>query len=405
MSSLSYPQESKKNRFLLAALLGSLTALAPLAMDMYLPALPHIARDFEASTALSQLSLMACLIGLALGQLIAGPISDTIGRRKPLMIGLIIFIAASLLCTVVSSIWMFILLRLIQGLAGSAGIVIARAIVRDHYEGSEMTKFFALLMLVNGVAPAAAPIVGGQMLRFTTWQGVFVLLGILGALMLLRSIFSLQESLPAERRQTGGFQQIVGAMKILASDRLFVGYALSQGLVFAAMFAYISGSPFVLQELFHLSPQGFSAAFAVNSLGIITAGQVFARVAARIGEEKVLRIGLLTAALSGVTLFLMISIDAGLYGILIPLFFVVSSVGIVGTSAPSLAMQHHGAHAGSAAALIGVAQMLLGACMTPLVGLAGSQTAFPMGLIIMLCELGALGCYFFFVVRAKKRPA
>jgi len=268
-----------------------------------------------------------------------------------------------------------------------------------------MTKFFALLMLVNGVAPAAAPIVGGQMLRFTTWQGVFVLLGILGALMLLRSMFSLKESLPVERRQTGGFKQILGAMKILASDRLFVGYALSQGLVFAAMFAYISGSPFVLQEIFNLSPQGFSAAFAVNSLGIITAGQVFARVAAKIGEEKVLRIGLLTAALGGVTLCVMISIDAGLYGILIPLFFVVSSVGIVGTSAPSLAMQHHGAHAGSAAALIGVAQMLLGACMTPLVGLAGSQTAFPMGLIIMLCDLGALCCYFFFVARAKKRPA
>ena len=170
------------------------------------------------------------------------------------------------------------------------------------------------------MAPAAAPIVGGQMLRFTTWQGVFVLLGILGALMLLRSMFSLKESLPAERRQTGGFKQILGAMKILASDRLFVGYALSQGLVFAAMFAYISGSPFVLQEIFNLSPQGFSAAFAVNSLGIITAGQVFARVAAKIGEEKVLRIGLLTAALGGVTLCVMISIDAGLYGILIPLF-------------------------------------------------------------------------------------
>ncbi|MGE6631905.1 multidrug effflux MFS transporter [Bacillus sp. NPDC077027] len=402
MNSLSHSQETRQGRFLLAALLGSLTALAPLAMDMYLPALPSIARDFHANTTLSQLSLMACLIGLALGQLIAGPISDTIGRRKPLMVGLMIFIVASILCTTVTSIWAFIALRLVQGLAGSAGIVIARAIVRDHYEGSEMTKFFALLMLVNGVAPAAAPIVGGQILRFTTWQGVFILLSILGALMLARALFSLEESLPVERRQTGGFKQILSSMKLLANDRLFVGYALSQGLVFAAMFAYISGSPFVLQEIFNLSPQGFSAAFAINSLGIITAGQVFARVAARIGEEKVLQIGLLIAATGGITLFVMIAMNAGLFGILIPLFFVVSSVGIVGTSAPSLAMQHHGANAGSAAALIGVAQMLLGACVTPLVGLAGSQTAFPMGLVIMICDVGALLCYILLIARFKK---
>ncbi|MCY9590102.1 Bcr/CflA family drug resistance efflux transporter [Paenibacillus chitinolyticus] len=393
----------RSRKFTLAVILGSLSAFGPLSLDMYLPALPKLADDLNTTASLAQLSLTSCLLGLAIGQVFAGSISDIKGRRGPLMIGLAVYTAASLLCAIVPSVWGLIVLRFIQGMAGSAGIVLSRAVVRDMYSGPELTRFFSLLMLINGVAPILAPIAGGQLLQFTSWQGVFIVLALIGVIMLLASWKGLPETLPADRRTKGGVKQTVATFKTLLRDRIFMGYALSQGLVAAAMFAYISGSPFVIQNIFGASPQMFSLFFAINGLGIILAGQIAGRLAGRVSETKLLISGLIIAGLGGVTLLAMILAGAGLTAILIPLFFVVSSVGIVNTAGFSLAMQNYGHSAGSASALLGLLSFIFGGLVAPLVGIAGSGTAVPMGIVIAATDVGAILCYYFMVKRHISR--
>ncbi|MDO7908068.1 multidrug effflux MFS transporter [Paenibacillus sp. JX-17] len=384
-------------------ILGALTAFGPLSLDMYLPALPKLSQDLHTTTSMAQLSLTACLIGLAVGQLVAGPISDVHGRKRPLLIGLILYAVTSFLCSISSSIEALILLRFIQGLGGAAGIVIARAMVRDMYSGTELTKFFAMLMLVNGAAPILAPIAGGQLLKYTSWPGVFLVLGLIGVIMLLSVIAGLRETLPAERRSQGGLRQTLMTFGKLIRDRSFMGYALSQGLISAGMFAYISGSPFVIQDLFGASAQTFSLIFAINGLGIIIAGQVTGRLAGRISETKLLQFGLIYAAIGGLLLLTMIWTGQGLIAILIPLFVIVSSVGIVSASAFSLAMEKQGAVAGSASALQGLMSMLGGGLVAPLVGIGGSGTALPMGIVIACADIAALLCYWVMIARIRNK--
>ncbi|SHE10682.1 Sulfonamide resistance protein [Chlamydia abortus] len=398
------PQKlSRSNRYKMAAVLGMLSAIGPLSIDMYLPSLPIMAEQLQTNPSLVQLSLTCFLAGIALGQLFAGPLSDIYGRRTPLMIGLVIFAASSLLCAISPSIEVLIALRLIQGLSGSVGVVVSRAVVRDLYSGAELTKFFALLMLVNGAAPILAPIIGGQLLRYVSWQGVFVVLGLLGFIMLMAALFGLPETLPRERRSQSGIKNTLSTFRGLFRDRIFIGYALSQGLVSAGMFAYISGSPFVIQNIYGASPQMFSVFFAINGLGIIMATQVTGRLAGRISETKLLVCGLGMASLGGTMLLVMILSGAGLYGVMIPLFFVVSSVGIVSTACFSLAMQNQGKVAGSASALLGLMSMIFGALVAPLVGLGGGETAVPMGIVIAGADIGAVLCYLLLVRRYRAK--
>lgn len=374
--------------------LGALSAFGPLSLDMYLPSLPILADDLHTTTSLAQLSLTFCLLGLSLGQLLAGPLSDVRGRRMPLIAGLILYGVSSILCAFAPNITILLILRFIQGLSGSAGIVLSRAVVRDMYSGSELTKFFSLLMLVNGAAPILAPIFGGQLLQFTTWRGVFVVLALIGILMLVSVMFGLPETLPENRRSKGGIGNTISTFGVLLRDRHFIGYALSQGLVIAGMFAYIAGSPFVLQTIFGVSPQTFSLIFAMNGLGIILAGQITGRLAGRVTEEKLFAFGVILASIGGLTLLAMILFGAGLSGILPPLFIVVSCVGIVSTAGTSLAMQNYGRSAGSASALLGLLSYILGGLVTPLVGLGGSGTALPMGIVIAGAGVLSVLCYF-----------
>ncbi|MDR3562087.1 MAG: Bcr/CflA family multidrug efflux MFS transporter [Negativicutes bacterium] len=378
-------------------ILGSLSAFGPLSIDMYLPALPNLSEDLQASTSMTQLSLTACLMGMALGQIFAGPVSDVRGRRGPLLIGLAIYAVSSLLCAFIHSIEFFIVMRFIQGLAGSVGIVISRAAVRDLYSGPELTRFFSFLMLVNGVAPIVAPILGGQILQFTAWRGVFLVLAAIGLVMLFAVFFGLQETLPAERRSRGGLVNTMKTFRNLITNKAFMGYALSQGFSFAAMFAYISGSPFVLQNIFGVSPQMFSVFFAINGLGIVFTGQITGRLAGRVPEKKLLVIGLILAFSGGVSLLAMIVAGGSLIAILVSLFFVVSSVGMIGTSSFSLAMQDQAKSAGSASALIGLVSFILGGIMAPLVGLAGKDSALPMGIVIVAAEAAAVLSYWLLV--------
>lgn len=397
------PPGKTAGRAWLALVLGTLSAFGPFSLDMYLPALPELAEDLGTTASLAQLSLTACLIGLALGQLLTGPLSDVRGRRVPLLIGLVLYAVSSLLCMFSPSVWTFVAMRFVQGLAGAAGIVISRAVARDLFGGLELTKFMASLSLVNGVAPIIAPIAGGQLLQLMPWRGVFLVLSALGLLTLLAVLFGLPETLPANRRSAGGLKQTGRTFRRIARDRSFMGYALSQGLVTAAMFAYISGSPFVLQTIYGASPQMFSVCFAINGLGIIAASQITGRLAGRFGERRLLIAGLIVAACGGAALLLAVAAGAGLYGVLVPLFFVVSSVGVVNTASFSLAMRNQAQSAGSASALLGVMTFLFGGIVAPLVGIGGSGTALPMALIIAAGDIGALALFFAMIGRRAER--
>ncbi|PIH60937.1 multidrug effflux MFS transporter [Paenibacillus sp. LK1] len=401
-STLASLSTNSTSRVRMALILGTLSAFGPLSLDMYLPALPTLADEFQSSTSYAQLSLTACMVGLAVGQLLAGPLSDVRGRRTPLIAGLILYTIASILCLVSPTMGSFVVLRFIQGAAGAAGIVISRAVVRDVYSGPELTRFFSLLMLINGVAPIAAPIIGGQLLAYTSWRGVFILLSIIGILTLVAVVVGLGETLPTERRSSGGLKQTLVTFRKIAGDRLFMGYALTQGFVSAGMFAYISGSPFVLQKIYGISPQMFSVCFAINGIGIILASQIAGRLAGKVSETRLLVAGLITAALGGTSLLIAILAGGNLISVLIPLFLVVSSVGLVNTASFALAMANQEKSAGSASALIGVMTFLFGGIVAPLVGLGGEGTAVPMGIVIACADLGALLIYFLMVSKGKR---
>ncbi|MCJ8012059.1 multidrug effflux MFS transporter [Paenibacillus sp. KQZ6P-2] len=384
-------------------LLGALSAFGPFSLDMYLPSLPSLADTMHTTISLTQLSLTSCLIGLAVGQLFAGPLSDVRGRRIPLLIGMAVYGISSLLCAFSTSIEMLIMLRFIQGIAGSAGIVISRAIVRDMYSGSELTKFFSMLMLVNGAAPILSPIVGGQLLKVTSWRGVFIVLAAIGVVMLLSVLFGLPETLTSEKRSRGGTMNTLKTFGVLMRDRKFMGLALSSGFITAAMFAYISGSPFVLQNIYGVSPQVFSLIFAMNGLGIIIAGQITGRLAGRVGEKKLLVTGIILATVGGMSLLVLLIAKAPLAAILPPLFIVVSCVGIVGTAGSSLALQDYGHAAGSASALLGLLSYIFGGIVSPLVGIGGGTSAVPMGIVIAGADLFSVLCYLLLVRGAKRR--
>ncbi|MFK4227206.1 multidrug effflux MFS transporter [Streptomyces sp. NPDC019890] len=383
--------------FLVTLVLGGLTALPPLSMDMYLPALPAVTRSLGAPAATVQLTLTACLAGMALGQLVVGPMSDRWGRRRPLLIGMIVYVAATATCALAPTAELLIGFRLLQGLAGAAGIVIARAVVRDLYDGVEMARFFSTLMLISGVAPIIAPLIGGQVLRITQWRGIFVVLTGVGILLTLVVAKWLHETLPREKRHSGGVGEALRTMRGLLADRVFTGYTLTGGLAFAALFAYISASPFVVQEIYGASPQTFSLLFGVNSVGLITVGQINGKVlVGRVSLDKALGFGLAVITLAATALLLM---TAGVFGKvgLLPvaagLFVLMSAMGLAMPNTNALALMRTPHAAGSASALIGTSSFLIGAVASPLVGIAGEATAVPMAVVQLTCALGSLGCF------------
>ncbi|MBQ0924357.1 Bcr/CflA family multidrug efflux MFS transporter [Saccharopolyspora endophytica] len=394
---------SEQSRGKYALILGGMSAFGPLSMDMYLPALPAISGELNAGASQVQLSLMACTIGLALGQLVMGPLSDTYGRRRPLLIGVVVFALASLACALAPSAYALAALRLVQGFGGAAGIVIARAVVRDLFSGVALAKFFSLLMLVNGVVPVLAPVLGGQLLRVTSWRGVFVTLCAIGAALLVAALLALPETLPPEQRRPGSLPQTLRTFGGLLRDRMFTGFALSAALAFAAMFAYISGSSFVLQDVHHLSPQMFSVVFGVNSIGIVAMGQINGLLVGKVDSRRLLAIGLGGNALGGLSVAASTVLGLGLFALLPALFVTVASIGLVFPNATALALSGHRETAGSASALLGVLQFMIGGLVSPLVGIAGSDTAVPMGLVMGALSASAV-VVFAVLTRRRAEP-
>lgn len=366
-------------------------------MDMYLPALPEVTSALHSPAATIQITLTACLAGMALGQVVIGPMSDKWGRRRPLLFGMVVYVLATAICALAPTAEMLIGFRLIQGLAGSAAVVIARAVVRDLYDGVEMARFFSTLMLISGVAPIIAPLIGGQILRFADWRGVFVALTGVGAVLTLVVWRSLGETLPPERRQTGGVGSALRTMRGLLADRVFAGYTLTGGFAFATLFSYISASPFVVQEIYGASPQTFSLLFGLNSVGLIAAGQVNGKLlVGRVRLDRVLGGGLAVITTASVALLLMSSGVFGAVG-LVPiaaaLFVLMTAMGMVLPNTNALALMRTPHAAGSASALLGTSSFLVGAIASPLVGIAGEGTAVPMAVVQLVCSLLAVGCF------------
>jgi MFS transporter, DHA1 family, multidrug resistance protein len=374
----------------LLAVLGALSAFGPLSMDMYLPSTPTIAASLHAGQSLVQLTLSGCLAGLAVGQLVAGPVSDGIGRKKPLLAGLVGFVVLSVACAAAPDIWALIVFRFLQGMAGATGVVLSLAIVRDRYEGTELARVLGSLTLVFGLAPVLAPVIGGQILRFTDWRGVFGVLAGIGLVLLVASWF-LPETLPPERRTRSRLRQLRADSRTLLRDRQYAGYTLTVTLGTAALISYISSLPFIVEDGYHDSPQLFSLFFTANSIGLVIMAQLGARLVRRLPVPQVVLISLLALAAGGLG-FMAAALTGHppLLVLLVPLFVFVASFGMVRPNATALALADQGVIAGTASAWLGALPFLLGAVLSPLAGLGGQGGAAVAGVLLGVLCVGAL---------------
>lgn len=378
------------SRIRLVLLLGSLSAFGPLSNDMYLPALPQLANDLGVGASAAQLTLTTCLAGLAVGQLVSGPMSDRFGRRRPLLAGVVVYAVASALCAVAPSASFLIVFRFVQGAAGGFGIAVSRAVARDLHSGDALARFLSTLMLVNGLAPILAPVVGAQVLRVTSWRGVFWVLAAIGAVLAVGAALWLRETLPPGLRSEGGFAETRRTVVELIGDRAFVGYLLVLAFSFGAMFAYIAGSSFVVETIHGGSPQLYSGIFALNGAGIVAASQVNRVMLRRTSVRRMLAVGVVASASGGFALLAVVVAGIGLAGIVPSLFVLVASLGFILPNASALALAGHRSVAGSASGLIGIFQFAVGAAAAPLVGVAGTQSAYPMAIVIAVLSGASL---------------
>ncbi|MCW3840583.1 multidrug effflux MFS transporter [Micromonospora yasonensis] len=364
---------SPRQRLRLVLVLGSLIAIGPLTIDMYLPALPGIAVDLHTTSATVQLTLTGTLAGLALGQLLIGPLSDAVGRRLPLLAGIALHIVASVLCVLAPNIAVIGVLRVLQGLGVAAASVVAMAVVRDLFSGAAFAQLFSRLMLVMGAAPVLAPTLGSGLLRWSDWRGVFAALAVFGLLLATVAAFGLAETLPPARRRRGGVTTILRDYRALLRDRTFVGLVLVAGLAMAALFAYVSGSSFVFQQRYGLDEQQFGLAFGAGAVGLIGATQWNVRLLRRYSPQRILVAALGVGSVAGLVLVAFAATGfGGLAAILAALWVVLAAAGLALPNAPALALSRHGEAAGTAAALLGAVQFGVGAVAAPLVGVLGT---------------------------------
>ncbi|MFE6882353.1 multidrug effflux MFS transporter [Streptomyces sp. NPDC057702] len=355
-----------------AFVLGSLEVFGPLSMDLSMPLLPHLARDLHTSDSLAQASMSVCMLGLALGQLVAGPLSDRLGRRRPLLWGVALFTVLSLLCAFAPTIETLLVLRFLQGVAGSAGIVIALAAARDIATGAELARLLSLLGLVGALAPILAPVIGGQLAAVLDWRGLFVVLAGIGAALLVVCATLLPETLPAGLRHAGGFAETGRRFHVVLRDRLFVCYLLVGACTGTAFFTYLASISFVLQDGFHLSPQAFGAVFAMNAI-VAVFGSLSNRAVVRgAGPARMYVVGTTATAIAALGLLAAAVAGLGLTPLLIALALVLFCYGVISPNSSTLALSGHGERAGTAAALLGMSSFAVGPVIAPLVALGGT---------------------------------
>src|SRR4051794_18882702 len=365
--------------------LAGLSAVPPLSFDMYLPALLDIARDLGVSESQVQLTLSACLLGIALGQLFGGPVSDALGRRRPLLVGLVGYTVFSALCVVAPSVTVLVAVRFLQGLFVGVAVVLSRAVVRDRADGREAARTFSLLMTISGIAPVLAPIIGGAITTTTSWRGVFVVLTVLGLIGIAATVAILPETLPASARRTGGVRDTLAVAGGVLRNRSVVGYGLTAAFGFGALFFWISRSSFVLQDVYGLSRAGFSLAFAANAVLLMAMGRANASLVQRHSPETLLRWGVAQLLFGGVALCVALWLDAPLAVVLPVLFVATTSLPLIAPNATALALAPYGREAGTVSAFLGVLQFAIGAIASPIASLFGDATQFTMayGIVVM----------------------
>lgn len=374
--------------------LGLLCAFGPLCTDIYLPGLPTICTYYAVDPTVAQLSLTSCFLGLAVGQIIAGPISDAIGRRKPMLVSIVVFAIVSFLCAMATSITMLILLRFIQGMAGAGGIVMSRSIACDRFQGPELTRFMSLLMTINSVAPVAGPILGSAVITFFDWQGVFVFLAIFGVALLILSLGSVPESLSVEKRQSRILESFAGMLKECCNLR-FMLYVCALSFVMGGFFSYLAASPFVFQVIYGLSPLQYSLVFALIAISISIVAFLAGRFSKRTGDRRMLACALILMMISGLfILAFAFWTPSSPVPVILALMLFCTMMGTSQTVGFGIVMSTRKGGAGAASGLLGVMNFFFGAAMTPLAGILGDKSMLPLGLCLFL---GALAAFIMFL--------
>lgn len=383
-------------------ILGALSALGPASMDIYLPGLPTLTREFGTTESAAQLTVSLYLVGLGVGQLIAGPLSDVHGRRRPLMAALIVYLVATALCAVAPGIVPLVLSRLLQGATAAAGVVIGRAMVRDLFAGRAAARYLSRLVLIYGLAPMLAPLVGSQILHFTSWRGVFVVLAAVGGALLAITIFALPETLPPERRRPASMSDTATSLGGLLQHRRFVGYALALGFGTAAVVAYVSASPFVIQDHFGQSPQVFGLLFALNATAMVIGSQLNAHLLGRFETRRLLTAAIAVMLVAAGGLLAISVADLGLPAFATGLVLLMGTWGFVPANAIALASADHPDVAGSASALLGLSQFGIAALAAPIVGVGGAS---PVTMAVVIVTLAGLcGASALVIARPRRRP-
>ena len=362
-------------KIFLLILLGMLTAFGPFVTDMYLPALPTMTTYFDTSVSMVQLGLTFSMIGLAVGQLLIGPISDKVGRRRPLIASMVLFIVSTVACIFSPDVVFFTAMRLLQGIAGAGGIVISRSIATDEFSGHELLKMLAVIGAINGIAPIVAPVVGGVMLSVIDWRGIFLVLLVLGVVLLVGSIM-LRESLPVERRSKSGVLGTFASFGVVARNRRFISYVLQQGFAQFILFANIASSPFIIQQHYGYSPLVFSVCFGVNAIAIGVASVLSVKF--RRPEDAVATscAGMLVMS---IVIAAVLMLGGSFWAYEISLFILMFTMGLTFTASTTLALNSERERAGAASAMLGAVCFLSGGIVSPLVGVGD-----------MLCATGII---------------
>ena len=380
------------SKLFLVLLLGVLSAFGPFVVDLYLPSLPQLASFFETSASMTQLTLTTAMIGLAVGQLLLGPLSDKFGRKIPLIISLVIYIISTVLIVYAPNIESMIVLRVIQGLSSAGSVVISRAVATDLYRGREMTRFFGILMTINGIAPIISPILGSLLLEYISWKGVFVFLALIGVIVLL-FCFRLKESLSIENRLQGSIFATFSTFGVIIKNRLFMSYVGIESFLLGAMFAYIAASPFILQSFYGLSAFIFSLCFGANGAALV----IGANIGGKLPNRQALAIGVLAFVVAALYTIAVLIIQPHWLFVEIGFFAMLLLMGITFPAISTLAMESERQYAGSASALLGFAPFFLGGIVSPLVGIG--NIFYSTALVILAC--GVLGLAIYWSIRHK----
>jgi DHA1 family bicyclomycin/chloramphenicol resistance-like MFS transporter len=406
VSTVVHPGDSltRRQRVVYILVLGALTALGPFTIDLYLPAFPKIEADLAVSTAAIQLTLTATTLGFAFGQLLVGPWSDRVGRRLPLILATTVHILASLGVALAPDLAWLLAFRVLQGFGAAAGAVVAMATVRDLFGGYPLVRMLSRLALVNGLAPIAAPVIGSQLLLVMPWRGLFFVLAGYGVLVVVAASLFIIETLPPARRVDPGHATLRQRYRVLFADRVFVGVAIIGGMSFSGLFAYLSASPFLFQDVYGLDPQGYGLLFAVNSIGVVAGVQISARLAKRIPPQWILSVSTIVLFTAAIAIIVLDLAGAGFLGTVIPLWFFITACGFGFPMVQALALANHGKEAGTAASVLGAMNFGLAGLLSPIVGLFGIANAVPMGAVMAATSLVSIASLWF-IVQPRTVPA